>query len=311
MVSIPGVDYAWAPHPSPAALRAAGTRFAARYSSTDPSKDLTRDEANALAAEGIWSVLVRESAAKRAAAGRAAGATDAQAALRTADACGMPTSRPLYFAVDFDAEPTTVAAYFQGVASVIGVARTGVYGGYRVVKYLLDHGLVAWAWQTTAWSAGRWDPRAHIRQGATQTIGGADCDLNTALTADYGQWMPGKTPQEDDMLTAADYKAIAAEVVREITAPAVRDTLANAGLYWWERVLDLSIPIPTGADAPPAARSVAALRPVVAEALAHPESPQLTDAQVGQIATTLAADSGFADKLAEAVADKLAARLQS
>lgn len=208
MTSIPGVDYAWAPHPSPAALRAAGKRFAARYSSTDPSKDLTPDEAAALAAAGIWSVLVRESTAKRAAAGRAAGAADARAALRTADAAGMPGSRPIYFAVDFDAEPLAVVPYFQGVASVIGVARTGVYGGYRVVKYLLDHGLATWAWQTTAWSAGQWDPRANIRQGGTTRIGGADCDLDTALTSDYGQWMPGRVPEEDELTPDQIYAAV-------------------------------------------------------------------------------------------------------
>lgn len=210
MTDVLGVDYAWS-HPTPASLKAAGKRFAARYSSTDPSKDLTRAEADGLAAEDIASVLVRESTANRAGAGRAAGITDAQAALKTAAACGMPPMRPLYFAVDYDAAPTAVVPYFQGVASMIGLARTGVYGGYDVVRYLLDHGLATWAWQTRAWSEGRWDPRAQIRQGATQTIGGVSCDLNTATTADYGQWMPGKSPtvQEDDV-TPDDIKAIAA-----------------------------------------------------------------------------------------------------
>jgi hypothetical protein len=224
MVEIPGVDYAWS-HPSPASLKAAGKRFAARYSSTDPDKDLTRPEADALAAQGIASVLVRESTAQRAGAGRAAGITDAQAALKTAAACGMPAGRPLYFAVDYDADPTKVVPYFQGVASVIGLARVGVYGGYDVVRYLLDHGLAQWAWQTRAWSAGRWDPRAHIRQGATQTIGGVSCDLNTATTTDYGQWTPRTPDLEDDMpLTTAEKQEIAnlaaAAVMKALGAPA-------------------------------------------------------------------------------------------
>jgi len=104
----------------------------------------------------------------------------------------------------YDADPTDVVAYFQGVASVIGLARTGVYGGYKVVKYLLDHGYVKWAWQTGAWSGNRWDPRANIRQLiATRTIGGVACDVNTAYTTDYGQWMPGKTPLPEDDMTPA------------------------------------------------------------------------------------------------------------
>lgn len=208
MTSIPGVDYAWS-HPSPASLRAAGKQFACRYLSTDTSKSLSAAEAEALAAAGIASVVVWETTAKRTLDGKTAGAADAKTAAAQAAACGMPDSRPIYFAVDFDAtaaQQTAISAYFDGAASVLGLDRVGIYGGYYPVKRTLDAGKATWAWQTIAWSGGKWDTRAVIRQGAQATIGGVSCDLNTALADDYGQWTPGEdmalTPAQAAQLTA-------------------------------------------------------------------------------------------------------------
>jgi hypothetical protein len=212
MTSIPGVDYAWS-HPGGAALKAAGKAFACRYLSPDSSKNLTRAEAADLAAHGIWAVVVWEGAAARAKAGKAAGAADAKTASVQATATGMPSSRPIYFAVDFDAteaDQTYINAYLDGAASVIGRDRVGIYGGYYSVKRALDGGHAKWAWQTIAWSGGQWDSRAVIRQGAQKSINGVSCDLNTAVATDYGQWMPGKTPtvEEDVALTKADLSTL-------------------------------------------------------------------------------------------------------
>jgi hypothetical protein len=130
-----------------------------------------------------------------------------------------------------------VVAYFQGVASVLGVARTGVYGGYKVVKYLLDHKLATWAWQTVAWSQGHWDPRAHIRQYAsTIRIGGVSCDHDTAMTGDYGQWTPGRTPtiQEDTLPTVADVWSYShgdkPDVHQTLATAATQATAANTAV---------------------------------------------------------------------------------
>lgn len=206
MTSIPGVDYAWS-HPGGAALKAAGAQFACRYLSPDSSKNLTRTEAADLAAHGVWAVVVWESTAARARAGRAAGVADARTALIQATAAGMPSGRPIYFAVDFDATPgdqTLINAYLDGASSVIGRDRVGIYGGYYPVKRALDAGKATWAWQTIAWSGGQWDARAVIRQGAQTTVNGVSCDLNTATADDYGQWMPGKTPVEEDVALSKD-----------------------------------------------------------------------------------------------------------
>lgn len=83
----------------------------------------------------------------------------------------------------------TIADYYRGVASVIGLARTGAYGGYATIKYLFDAGVIRWGWQTYAWSAGQWDPRAQVRQIHNGVlVGGVDCDLDESMVADFGQW---------------------------------------------------------------------------------------------------------------------------
>lgn len=229
-----GVDYPWT-HPTPAALAAAGAEFAMRYLSTDHTKNLTRAEADALAARGIWSGVVWETTAGRALAGGAAGASDARAAAEQAAACGMPDSRPIYFAVDTDTTWDKVAPYFQGVASVLPAARVGVYGGIRIVAAAATSGLVDWYWQASAWSGGRWDPRAHIRQLGYITIGGVQCDRNESMAADYGQWMPGRTPitEEDDMpFSEVDIRRFVREEVL-----AVKSDLTHDVLYWLNQAL--------------------------------------------------------------------------
>ena len=112
----------------------------------------------------------------------------------------MPGGRPIYFAVDFDAQPYqqgTVDAYFQGVASVIGLGRTGAYGGYGLVARSFDDGVISWGWQTYAWSYGNWDARAQLRQtlnGITAAGDGDCCDRDEAQTNDYGQWHANRPP---------------------------------------------------------------------------------------------------------------------
>ncbi|GAA0286868.1 hypothetical protein GCM10009527_097970 [Actinomadura nitritigenes] len=196
-MAIEGVDYAWG-RPGAAALRAAGKRFACRYLSHDTTgKNLNRGEAIELSAGGIALVVVWEHAAARALAGHDAGREDARDADAQARACGMPSDRPIYFAVDFDASPSQQAAinaYLDGAASVIGRGRVGIYGGYWPVKRALDAGKARWAWQTYAWSGSRWDPRAQLQQYDNgERIAGVDLDLDRAMVADYGQWRLGST----------------------------------------------------------------------------------------------------------------------
>jgi hypothetical protein len=205
-----GVDWSVAHPPSDKALAAAGVTFACRYLSHSPAKNLKLLEANHLSSLGVDLVVVWETTANRALAGHDAGVADANEALRQANRLGMPEDRPIYFAIDFDATAHQltheITEYFQGVNEVLGVDRTGVYGGYRQVGSMFDAGLVGFGWQTYAWSAGHWDARAQIQQYRNdQLIGGISVDFDRATTADFGQWsvQVGDFSEPDPNVTTA------------------------------------------------------------------------------------------------------------
>lgn len=192
-----GVDYSMS-RPGVAALRAAGYTFACRYlaagSSRTAAKALTRAEADELRAGGIDIVSNWEIAPGAALNGRAQGVSDAQRAAAAHAACGGPPDRPIYFSVDIDTVPANypaIDAYFAGIISVLGLARTGVYGEYDLVAHCAAVHEVRWVWQTYAWSGRptKWFAGANIRQVRNGiTVNGADCDKDEAMTADFGQW---------------------------------------------------------------------------------------------------------------------------
>lgn len=198
-----GIDYSFG-RPAISAVSSAGHAFVVRYLSVSGSKKtLSRAEAQALSEAGLEIACVWQHYgdwAHDVSCGRERGiehAGLAQAGLRE---CGAPPGRPVYFAVDFDPsarQMVTVGEYLQGVASVIGVERTGVYGGLGTIGYAFDRALVSFGWQTRAWSAGRWDPRAQLRQVEVDaTLDGVAVDLNTAHAEDFGQWRVARDAQE-------------------------------------------------------------------------------------------------------------------
>src|SRR5258708_5240597 len=191
-----GLDYSMGMPPI-SDMKAAGVAFVCRYIGyTDPSlsqiKILTQAEAHALNQAGISLVSNWEWYVNRVLEGFGAGQWDAQEAQRRHVACGGPPNRPIYFSADEDYSAAQVADYFKGVASVIGLSRTGAYGSYRVIAGLFDAGLIAWGWQTYAWSGGQWEPRAHIQQYNNGVImSGLEVDYDRSMQADYGQWTQG------------------------------------------------------------------------------------------------------------------------
>jgi hypothetical protein len=177
-------------------MKAAGVTFVCRYLSYDTTgKTATPGEVATLRAAGMALVFVWETTASRALAGMGAGQADATAALSQARGLGLPDDRPIFFAVDFDAVPTEqpkINDYFSGVASVIGLNRTGMYGGYGPVSRAFDAGKIRYGWQTLAWSNGKWDGRAGIQQYAIeQRMSAQDVDFNRSVLDDYGQWTVG------------------------------------------------------------------------------------------------------------------------
>jgi hypothetical protein len=228
-----GVDYSWY-RPSPSSLKSDGYRFVCRYLSHDTTgKNLSKSEADALIAEGIGVVSNWEDSATDALSGYDLGVSDAKAADSQDSADGAPSTRPIYFSVDFDATPgdqTAISAYFDGVASVIGLDRTGAYGGYYVVQRLFDAGKIKWGWQTYAWSGGQWDSRAQLRQ-VQNGIAGGQMDLDQAVADDFGQWGADLAAPPDQPKGYLD-SATCATVSGWTQDPAVPTTSIDADVYY-------------------------------------------------------------------------------
>lgn len=187
-----GIDYSYGSGLAANAIKAAGKHFVCRYLATLPnSKCINRAEASNLLGAGLSVVLVWETAADRVLSGHGGGVADAREADRQATGLGMK-GIPLYFACDIDSttgQQAAINGYCSGAASVIGHNRTGLYGGYWPVSRAFSAGVIAFGWQTYAWSGGNWDRRAQLQQyknGAK--LGPADVDLDRSMATDYGQW---------------------------------------------------------------------------------------------------------------------------
>lgn len=199
-----GLDYTNGPPPSVLkTLRIDGNpvSFVCRYLSFENAltrrKLLTRAEAQANSQAGIATVSNYEWYANRALEGYGSGVQDADIAAKQHATCGGPADRPIYFSVDIDVAGERTAGYFHGVASQIGLARTGAYGSFRVLHYLFNAGLITWGWQTYAWSYGAWEPRAQLQQYHNGVnLAGHDVDYNRSTAADFGQWGVGATKGE-------------------------------------------------------------------------------------------------------------------
>lgn len=188
-----GVDYSSSvSRPSTSQLKSKGMEFVVRYLSGYASKDIAKAEYALLKAAGIKLVLVYEKQAQRPESGKSAGVEDAKAVNGLLAKYGLPTDSFVYYAVDYD---TTVGphirGYFQGINSVRGVDKTGVYGGKAVVDGCLKENLVGKAWQTYAWSGGKWntDERTVLRQvknGVKYSGWPIDIDIDEAWAANYG-----------------------------------------------------------------------------------------------------------------------------
>jgi hypothetical protein len=191
-----GIDYVAGPSVAEMKAHNPPVTFVCRYLSElnalTQRKILTPAEAQTLSQSGIAIVSNFEWYAARATEGAASGVTDAQIAAAQHANCGGPADRPIYFSVDADVNGAQVGGYFKGVASSIGLHRTGAYGSYRVLKYLFDQGLITWGWQTYAWSGGLWESRAHIQQYQNGiSLAGHDVDYDRSMHPDFGQWIQG------------------------------------------------------------------------------------------------------------------------
>ena len=196
---VQGCDYG-AQRPDPACLfREHGIRFVVRYTSIGPnSKNMSPAEVRQLLDAGLALVTVFEQKEGHMLLGRAAGVEAAKASRDLAAACGMPSGRPHYFALDTDPNPLhdsdwdRIKEYLDGAASVLGRSAVGVYGGFLAIEKLVPT-WAPWGWQARAWSGGRWSAKAHLQQYRNEVqLCGSAVDLDRThpdrSIADYGQW---------------------------------------------------------------------------------------------------------------------------
>ena len=139
--------------------------------------------------------------------GYAGGVADARTGWQIHRAAGGGQSAPIYFSVDDDIDRETwnnvALPWFRGINSVLGVQRTGVYGGIRTCQWATADGVIGrsrtpgrvWAWQTRSWSNGQIFPAAVLHQRIVATastpgplVGGTEVDVNDVLAQDVGQW---------------------------------------------------------------------------------------------------------------------------
>lgn len=276
------IDYTngWGGFAGAADVKAHGFDGIMRYLSHNPAKDLTAAERDEARAHGLSIGLVFESTARRASEGHDAGRADAVFANARAGALGYPAECTLWYAVDFDAAPSQVQPYFDGIGSEPGRTHAP-YGGVRVIDGVSFPGR---GWQTVAWSHGRVSARAGLLQSGFH----GSYDTNQVLAADYGQWHQ----QGDDVpLNDADLKAIRGLFTVTDSGGATHDSIIDN----WNRLANLEAV---------AHRDIDVLQPILDQIKADVENPnsgggagQITPAQI--------------DAIAKAVLDAEAARLQS
>ncbi len=190
-----GIDYSFS-KPKAEHIKAKGYDFVCRYLSHNPDKNLTKAELDSLRAHGLKIVVVWETTTHRPLAGYEAGKKDAVSARKLLVDLGIEqlhNNPVIYFACDYDflaSQQEAINEYFKGVIEVLGLHRTGVYGGNGVVSRVMEANLAAYGWQTFAWSHGNWYSGAQLRQteNGRPIIDGVECDTNENVKEDFGQF---------------------------------------------------------------------------------------------------------------------------
>jgi Rv2525c-like, glycoside hydrolase-like domain len=204
-MSVFGIDYSYGNGLTAAQMKTAKVTFACRYLAPLPNgKVINKTEFTNLVKAGIAVVLVWEFSGRDCDRWYAGGQDDAREAQRQAAALGHTGA--IYFApADFDAaqsDQAKINAYMDGACSVVGVKRTGFYGGYWTCRRVHEAGKATYFWQTYAWSGSNLPGNPDDLGGFTrhlfqysngEHIGPAEVDFNHALAADYGQH-PRPTP---------------------------------------------------------------------------------------------------------------------
>lgn len=195
-VPILGLDEAWDKVPADQ-LVAHGYKWVAGYLSPDVNgKNWTPDLIAQYHNAGIATVAVWEYAADAAKHGGNQGKLDASRACTLLRSLGWPKGRTVYFAIDFDASPAdllTIRDYLAGAITVCeqNGYHADAYAEFMVIDDLRRAGLIAFGWQTYAWSHGQWADGVVLRQVKNGVIvAGHNVDNDAAYSLEFGQWAP-------------------------------------------------------------------------------------------------------------------------
>jgi len=182
-----------------AQLQSAGFVGAIRYAGLSESniKITNAAEVTSIKAAGLAVALVYELGLTDTSGGYNAGRANATALRNHALALGLPARGFLAQDQHIPAgQSTNVLAYFQGAASVLGAANTGVYGFYDTMDLTRNLGLGAY-WQCGAHSDLRSWASVYQRNYGTYSAGGIACDANDILATDWLQ-SPSVAPNNQD-----------------------------------------------------------------------------------------------------------------
>src|ERR1700730_13811388 len=204
---------------APAEIKAAGYAGVVNYVSESrpgsnfEAKPITREYADSLRAAGLHIVSNFQygkpggTAPSDFTRGFDGGVADAHTALQLHNAAGGSNSAPIFFSVDDDINVDTwnslAVNWFRGINSVLGTARTGIYGHFQACQWATNDGVIGqsttaghrWAWETKSWSHGQRDSTAVLYQEVVNTpshpgplLGGINICVYEVLAPGFGQW---------------------------------------------------------------------------------------------------------------------------
>lgn len=161
-----GLDYSYY-RPGGAAIAAAGYKFAMRYLSYEPNKNISLPELQDLHAHGIAVGFVWETNGVSILGGAGTGAVEGKAAAAELAGLGVPKDVPIFVAFDQDDRTPayagwqgTIHAYLSAFALASGHFAIP-YGSNRVIDFFQS------GWQTEAWSEGVISKYAALYQRAS------------------------------------------------------------------------------------------------------------------------------------------------
>jgi LysM repeat protein len=236
MARLNGVDCVTAIHQEVAeGLKAAGIEYVARYLG-DTWKSINKQEAVVLLENGLQIVSIWETNPTNARYFTMdKGFADGHDAASFAQSIGQPEGSAIYFAVDYDMQPSDVKDilnYFLAVRRGLGKKyKVGVYGSYAVLEILHRSCAADFYWQTAAWSGGNIAEFIDILQyGFNKKIAGIPVDYNQVST-NAGSWGKGTQVASTQPLSTLDSTNI------YLVQP--RDTLSSIALHFGTSVDEL------------------------------------------------------------------------